>query len=75
MSCQLTFQTLLDPIRMAHPLNLLQPSQIGSAIFRMQVAEGCALLGHTSSSCIRLLVNNCKISIKFQTVVWCVKKS
>ena len=26
---------------MAHPYNLSQPSRVGSAIFRMQVAEGC----------------------------------
>ena len=37
----LTFQTLLQPVRMAHPWNLLQPLRVGSAIFRMQVAEGC----------------------------------
>ena len=39
--CHLTFQTLLQPVRMAHPKNLLHPLRVGSAIFRMQVAEGC----------------------------------
>ena len=36
--CHLTFKTLLQPVRMAHPQHL---SQVGSAIFRMRVAEGC----------------------------------
>ena len=39
--CNLTFQTLMQPVRMAHPWNLLHPSRLGSAIFRMQVAECC----------------------------------
>ena len=39
--CHLTFQTLLQPVRMAHPQNLLHLSRVGSAIFRIQVAEGC----------------------------------
>ena len=41
MCRHLTFQTLLQPVRIAHPLNLSHPSQVGSAIFRMQVSEGC----------------------------------
>ena len=39
--CHLTCQTLLQPVRMAHPYNLSRPPRVGSAIFRMQVAEGC----------------------------------
>ena len=42
----LTFQTLLQPVRMAHLSNLSHPSRVGSAIFRMQVAEGCGYTGH-----------------------------
>ena len=42
MCCHLTFQTLLQPVKMAHPQNLSHPSRVRSAIFRMQVAEGCA---------------------------------
>ena len=41
--CHLTFQTLLQPVRMANPWNLSHPLRVGSAIFRMQVAEGCAI--------------------------------
>ena len=35
------FQTLLQPVRMAHPYNLSQPSRVCNAIFSMQVAKGC----------------------------------
>ena len=38
----LNLQTLLQPCRMAHPQSLSHPLWVGSAIFRMQVAEGCA---------------------------------
>ena len=44
--CHLTFQTLLQPVRMAHPENLSHPSRVGIAIFRMQVAEGCGKVSH-----------------------------
>ena len=36
--CHLTFQTLLQPVRMAHPAIVGR-----QCIFRMQVAEGCAV--------------------------------
>ena len=42
MCCHLTFQTLLQPVRMAHPSNLSHQSRVGSAIFRMQVVKGSA---------------------------------
>ena len=35
--------TLLQPVRIAHPYNLSNPSRVGCAIFRMHVAEGCQL--------------------------------
>ena len=41
LCCCLTFQTLLQPVRMAHPWNLLHSSRAGSAIFRMPAAESC----------------------------------
>ena len=44
MCCRLIFQTMLQPVRMAHPSNLSHPSRVGSAIFNMQVAEGCEVL-------------------------------
>ena len=37
--CHLTFKTLLQPGRMAHPYNLFHQLRVGSVIFRMQVAE------------------------------------
>ena len=35
------FRHCMELVRMAYPQNLSQPLRVGSAIFRMQGAEGC----------------------------------
>ena len=77
--CHLTFQTLLQPLRMAHPYNLLQLSLVGSAIFRMQVAEDCAYLVwplkdimlkvHVSLTSTHLSNNNKKLKDTIQKTI------
>ena len=48
--CQFVFQTLLQIARMAYPQNLSQLPRLGSAIFRMQGADGCDQVFLTSST-------------------------
>ena len=62
--CHLTFQTLLQPVRMAHPENFLQPSQIDSAIFRMQLAEGCAVDTFECDGDFQSIVFSCPDSLE-----------
>ena len=58
VSYHLTFQTLLQPVRMALPENLLQPLRVSSAIFRMQLADGCALTMHVLGKSIEVILKS-----------------
>ena len=51
--CQFTFQTLHATSQDGSSLELSQPPRVGSAIFRMQGAEGCDAGG----SCLALTTN------------------
>ena len=68
--CHLTFQTLLQPVRLAHSLNLSHSSRVGSVVFRMQVAEGCSLAAPTSQNPMSNLFRNSEFLVKSNRRKW-----
>ena len=42
--CQFTLRHCMQIVRMFNPWNFTQPPRVGSALFRMQGAEGCVML-------------------------------